>query len=201
MLPVVYLYLAGMVQGLILVSFPASSAVLKSMHGFTDAQYGSIFLPQVIAAVVGALAGGSLAPQLGLKHLLWLALLVNGLSQILLAATLGMPPDGALAAVLADTACMGLGFGISGAPHKDAPRTGSGLPCPIRKDGVSHVPFAREVLFFESRTGQQRIALWPGHYVSSSRALCNTLPRGATIRGASVGLIWLTPFGEKFRSS
>lgn len=115
------LYLAGLLQGLTLVSFPASSAVLKQMHGFTDAQYGAIFLPQVAAAVLGALVGGSLATRWSLKTLLWLALLVNALSQLLLAATAGLPSEAAFGLVLAGTACLGLGFGLSGAPLNGLP--------------------------------------------------------------------------------
>jgi len=118
---VLVLYLSGMLQGLTLVSFPASSAMLKSMHGFSDAQYGAIFLPQVALAVVGALAGGSLAGRWGLKTLLWLALLVNALSQLLLASTAGVPEPVTYAAVLAGTACLGLGFGLSGAPLNGLP--------------------------------------------------------------------------------
>jgi len=115
------LYLSGMLQGLTLVSFPASSAMLKSMHGFSDAQYGAIFLPQVALAVVGALAGGSLASRWGLKTLLWIALLINALSQLLLAATAGLSPDFAYAALLAGTASLGLGFGLAGAPLNGLP--------------------------------------------------------------------------------
>jgi len=118
---VLVLYLSGMLQGLTLVSFPASSAVLKSMHGLSDAQYGAIFLPQVALAVVGALAGGSLATRWGLKTLLWIALLVNALSQLLLAATAGLSPWAAYVAVLAGTASLGLGFGLSGAPLNGLP--------------------------------------------------------------------------------
>jgi fucose permease len=114
-------YSAGLLQGLALVSFPASSVVLKQMHGFTDAQYGAIFLPQVAAAVLGALAGGSCATRWGLKTLLWLALLVNGLSQLLLAATAGAPSEAAFGLVLAGTACLGFGFGLSGAPLNGLP--------------------------------------------------------------------------------
>jgi hypothetical protein len=58
-------YLIAFLQGLTLVSFPASSAVLRQMHGFTDAQYGAIFLPQVALAVLGAVAGGTLARRSG----------------------------------------------------------------------------------------------------------------------------------------
>jgi fucose permease len=117
--PVVYL--SGMLQGLTLVSFPASSAMLKSMQGFSDAQYGAIFLPQVALAVVGALAGGSLATRWGLKTLLWLGLVINALSQVLLAATAGLSPPVAYAALLAGTGSMGLGFGLAGAPLNGLP--------------------------------------------------------------------------------
>ena len=115
------LYLAGMLQGLTLVSFPASSAVLKQMHGFSDAQYGAIFLPQVAFAVIGALGGGALASRLGLKTLLGGALLINAASQLLLAGSMLLPPAAAFASVLFGTACLGLGFGASGAPLNGLP--------------------------------------------------------------------------------
>jgi len=115
------LYLAGMLQGLTLVSFPASSAVLKQMHGFSDAQYGAIFLPQVALAVIGALGGGALASRLGLKALLGGALLINAVSQLLLAGSMLLPSTAAFVSVLLGTACLGLGFGVSGAPLNGLP--------------------------------------------------------------------------------
>jgi predicted MFS family arabinose efflux permease len=118
---VVSVYLSGFVQGLVLVSFPASSTVLKGMHGFTDAQYGAIFLPQVALAVVGSVGGGVLARRLGLKALLWLSLLISGASQLLLAATMWLAPSLAFAGILLGTACLGLGFGLSGAPLNSYP--------------------------------------------------------------------------------
>jgi fucose permease len=124
------LYLAGMLQGLTLVSFPASSAVLKQMHGFSDAQYGAIFLPQVAFAVIGALGGGALASRLGLKALLAAALLINAVSQLLLAGSMLLPPATAFIAVLLGTACLGLGFGASGAPLNGLPP----LFFPARRD-------------------------------------------------------------------
>jgi len=115
------LYVAGMLQGLTLVSFPASSAVLKQMHGISDAEYGAIFLPQVALAVIGALGGGALASRLGLKVLLGWALLINAVSQLLLAGSTLLPPAAAFIAVLLGTACLGLGFGASGAPLNGLP--------------------------------------------------------------------------------
>ena len=114
-------YLSGLLQGLTLVSFPASSTVMRQMHGFTDAQYGSMFLPQVALAIVGSIVGGTLARRLGLKHLLCLALLANGLSQAALAASVGLNPAGAYGMILFGTACLGFGFGLSGAPLNSFP--------------------------------------------------------------------------------
>lgn len=114
-------YLSAFAQGLTLVSFPASSSVLKALHGFSDAQYGAIFLPQVALAVAGGLAGAHLAHRLGLKALLCLALLANAGSQALLAASALFSPGLAYAVVLTATAMLGLGFGLGGAPLNTYP--------------------------------------------------------------------------------
>jgi Fucose permease len=125
-------YGAGLLQGLTLVSFPASSAVLRAAHGFTDAQYGSIFLPQVALAIVGSLIGGALAARIGLRGLLIAALLTNLLSQLLLAGSLAFSPDNAFLAVLLGTGSMGLGFGLLGAPMNTYPA----LLFPARSDSA-----------------------------------------------------------------
>jgi fucose permease len=114
-------YGAAALQGLTLVSFPALSTVLKNELGFTDSQYGAIFLPQLALAAVGAVGGGVLARRLGLRLLLGLALLANALSQAFLAASGRLGPGLAFPAVLAGTACMGFGFGVSGAPLNSFP--------------------------------------------------------------------------------
>jgi len=67
---VLMVYAAGLVQGFALVSFPALSSVLTRGLGFTDAEYGAIFLPQVALTVVGAIGGGAMARRVGLKPLL-----------------------------------------------------------------------------------------------------------------------------------
>lgn len=125
-------YLAGLLQGFTLVSFPASSVILKHMHGLSDAQYGAIFLPQVALAVLGALGGGALAGRLGLGMLLWIALAVNALSQLVLAATQGLEPALAYWVLLSGTALLGLGFGLIGAPMNSLP----GLLFPLHRDSA-----------------------------------------------------------------
>jgi len=118
---VLAVYLVAFLQGLTMVSFPASGAALKQMYGFTDAQYGAIFLPQVALAVLGAVVGGSLARRLGLQPLLWLAVAGNGLSQLVLAASVWVAPGLAFPTILAGTALLGLGFGLGGAPLNGYP--------------------------------------------------------------------------------
>lgn len=118
---VALVYLSGFLQGLTLVSFPASGALLKQTLGLSDAQYGAIFLPQVGLAILGALLGASLARRIGLKALLVLALLANGLSQLALAASLTVMAGLGFTLILAATGALGFGFGLAGAPINTYP--------------------------------------------------------------------------------
>ena len=51
-------YGAGLAQGLALVSFPAASSILTSPTGYdlSTAQYGLMFLPQVVLAITAGTA-------------------------------------------------------------------------------------------------------------------------------------------------
>lgn len=118
---ILIIYSTAFLQGITMVSFPASGTILKNMSGFTDAQYGFIFIPQFITAILGAVAGGSLARRIGLKSLLLAALLANAVSQALLGAITILGSPAAFYAVLASTAMFGLAFGISAAPLNTFP--------------------------------------------------------------------------------
>lgn len=115
------LYTSSFTLGLVMVSFPASSPFLKELHGFSDAQYGSIFIPQVILTVVGAVGGGGLASRLGVLLLLRVALATSVLSQALLASLLVLPAGPAYGALLAATGSFGLAFGLVSAPLNSLP--------------------------------------------------------------------------------
>ena len=114
-------YVSALLQGLAMVSFPASGTILTGTLGLSSAQYGAIFLPQVALAIVGSVSGGTLARRLGLKTLLLAMLAANALSQLLLAGSLWVEPSLAFPAILLGTASMGLGFGLSGAPLNSFP--------------------------------------------------------------------------------
>ncbi len=119
---VLVVYAAALLLGMTLVSFPATSAVLKEALALSDADYGVIFLPQVALAIIGAVAGGTLAHRLGLAALLTLALAANAASQVFLAATDFVSPASGFVLLNVATACSGLGFGLMGAPANVYPR-------------------------------------------------------------------------------
>lgn len=112
----VCVYLGGFVIGLTLVSFPASSVVLRAAHGFSSADYGAIYVPQLIAAVVGAVGGGAFARAMSLKAMFLVALACFCVAEALLALSLGASPAGALMMIMAATAAFGFGFGFGGGP-------------------------------------------------------------------------------------
>ena len=59
---IIAVYLAGVIQGVALVTFPAASNVFTSPtgYGFSSTEYGGMFVPQAITAIAGA---RQIAPQ------------------------------------------------------------------------------------------------------------------------------------------
>ena len=109
-------YGGALIIGLTLVSFPASSAYLRATHGFSDVEYGAIYLPQLLAAIAGALGGGAAAARMSLRGMYASALLGFAFAQGLLALSGRLSPDVALTAVMWATAAFGFGFGFGGGP-------------------------------------------------------------------------------------
>jgi len=115
-------YVGGFVQCMAQVSFAASATVLRERLHFTDAQYGSIFLPQITLATLGAIGAGALARRLGLRALLVIGSLALAASQCALLASVLVGPGAAYPVILAGTALMGLGAGVSAAPMNAYPQ-------------------------------------------------------------------------------
>jgi len=113
-------YAAGLAQGLTVVSFPASAALFKA-QGFSDAEYGTLFLPQVGFTVLGSLVGPSLARRVGLGATLSIAFIASVLAALLLYVSSSVSHAGALGVLLAGTAAMGAGFGLGAAPLNALP--------------------------------------------------------------------------------
>jgi hypothetical protein len=62
-LEILLIYATGLIQGLVLVTVPAASSVLTNpnIFAFSDSEYGMLFVPQVITAILGALLGPKLS--------------------------------------------------------------------------------------------------------------------------------------------
>ena len=110
-------YVAAVVQGLALVTFPAASSIFTSNDGFgfDSTRYGALFLPQVVFAILASAFAPRLARRWSLRRVLLAGLAGDVVSMTLLALSrllLGMP-DMAFGVLLLATGALGLGFGAT----------------------------------------------------------------------------------------
>jgi fucose permease len=110
-------YAAGLIQGMALVTFPAAAAVFTNTadYGLSSTQYGGLFVPQAIMAIISSLLGAGLRKGLGTKLIYLLGLSANLLAMTLLVVSRFVMKDHSLAYVilLIATAFMGIGFGFT----------------------------------------------------------------------------------------
>jgi len=108
---------AGVAQGIALVTFPAAGAIFTSPqhYGLSSTQYGMLFVPQAIMAIISSLLGPTLARSLGAKNVFLAGMLANLLSMGLLIASQFLIANhtAAYAVLLLATTCMGLAFGLT----------------------------------------------------------------------------------------
>jgi len=109
--------LAGLVQGIVLVTFPAASTIFtsKSGYGLSSTQYGNMFLPQVVTAIAASLLGAEIARRIGAKGVYLLGLAADLTSMGLLLVSVLVKSDHAAAypLLLTATAFLGVGFGLT----------------------------------------------------------------------------------------
>ena len=81
--------MAGLVQGIVLVTFPAASTIFtaKGDYGLSSIEYGDMFLPQVVTAIAGSLLGAGLARRITTKRVYLLGLVCSLVSMGLLLAS------------------------------------------------------------------------------------------------------------------
>ena len=110
-------YAAGVVQGIVLVTFPAASTVFTdpAQYDLSSARYGLLFLPQVIAAIVASLLGADLGRRFGTKRVYLAGLAAGLLSMALLIVSSFLTSEKAVAygLLLSATASLGAGFGLA----------------------------------------------------------------------------------------
>ena len=108
---------AGLVQGIVLVTFPAASTIFteKSEYGLSSSQYGDMFLPQVALAITMSLLGAGLARRISAKRVYLLGLTCSITSMVLLLAStlVKTNPSAAYPLLLVATAFLGAGFGLT----------------------------------------------------------------------------------------
>jgi MFS family permease len=109
-------YLAGIVQGIVLVTFPAASTIFTDpgRYDLSNTQYGLLFVPQVLTAITASLLGSSIARRSSTK-LVYLGGLVAGLVAMVLLLVTALFEESAAAfpVLLVATAFLGIGFGLA----------------------------------------------------------------------------------------
>src|SRR4051812_5199796 len=110
-------YAAAAVQGIVLVTAPAASNVFTSPtgYGLSSAQYGALFLPQVITAISAAVLGARASRRYGLKRVYLAGLTAGLIAMALLASSqlLVASRPAAYVVLLSATAFLGAGFGLT----------------------------------------------------------------------------------------
>jgi MFS family permease len=109
--------LAGLIQGITLVTFPAASSIFTDPEDYdlSGSQYGAMFLPQVAAAIAASLLGDRLARRSSAKRVLVLGLSANLSAMVVLVLTTAVEHREAVAfpLLLLATALLGAGFGLT----------------------------------------------------------------------------------------
>jgi MFS family permease len=108
---------AGLVQGIVLVTFPAASTIFTSTseYGLSSTLYGAMFLPQVALAIATSLLGAGLARRITSKRVYLVGLACSLVSMVLLLASTLVKDNQAVAypLLLVATAFLGAGFGLT----------------------------------------------------------------------------------------
>jgi Na+/melibiose symporter-like transporter len=125
---------AALVQGIVLVTFPAASTIFTGAStGCRARSTGDLFLPQVALAIAASLLGAGLVRRISAKGVYLLGLTCSMVAMVLLLASTLFKSDqsAAFPLLLIATAFVGAGFGLTvpvlntytSPPAADAPYT------------------------------------------------------------------------------
>ncbi len=109
-------YLSGFLVGIALVLFPAAGNLFVDIHhhGFTSAQYGIIFIPQILCAIVSSLSAPKMAARIGMKEVMLCGLISLFLSMLFMFCSQWfMKGNTDFWLILLATAFVGFGFGFT----------------------------------------------------------------------------------------
>src|SRR5258708_6864294 len=109
-------YAAAVIQGIVLVTFPAVAPIFTSTahYGLSTNEYGGMFAPQAVTAILSSLLGAGLTRRIGGKRVLLIGLAADLLSMGLLFVSQSVVGNHSLAysLLLGATASLGIGFGF-----------------------------------------------------------------------------------------
>lgn len=114
---VISIYTCGFMAGVALIMFPGAGSILTDpeFHGLSGGQFGSIFTPQIITAILFSLLAPKLADKFSMKNVLlagvaslFVSMMLLGGSQWLIEFKMA-----AYIVILVSTAFLGAGFGLS----------------------------------------------------------------------------------------
>jgi MFS family permease len=107
----------ALIEGFVLVTFPSASAIITGSHdyGMTGSMYGELVMPELVTAILASLTGFGLARRHASKLAYVLGLSLGLTATALMLASSQVERDHALAypLLLAASACLGAGFGVT----------------------------------------------------------------------------------------
>jgi MFS family permease len=118
----IVVYAAGLVQGIALVTFPAASGIFTAGtgYGLSSSQYGTMFAPQVVTAIVASLLGaGLLWPGFTWRvsqkrtYLAGLVADLAAMAALTVSWSVAHHQAAAYGLLLVATGCLGAGFGLA----------------------------------------------------------------------------------------
>jgi len=114
---VIAIYAGGFMTGVALIMFPGAGSILTdpAFHNFSGGQFGSIFTPQIITAILSSLLAPKLADKISMKNVLLAGLMLSTTSMLLLGGSHWLTNSQTVAyiVILMATAFLGGGFGFA----------------------------------------------------------------------------------------
>jgi len=108
------IYTAGFLQGAAFVMVPALGHILhQAPYAFSSSAYGFLYFPEILGAILSALAAGGIHSRLGGAGVFRLGVLSNAVAMFLLVAAAFTGGNPAYGLILAETLCLGIGFGLT----------------------------------------------------------------------------------------
>ncbi|MHB1587683.1 MAG: MFS transporter [Acidiferrobacteraceae bacterium] len=107
-------YGAGFLQGAAFVLIPALGKIFsEAPYHFGHVAYGLLYLPETVGAIAAALAAGSVETRLGIRGVFRTGVTVNAVAMALLTGTFFVGARIAYGLALAESLCLGAGFGLT----------------------------------------------------------------------------------------